>query len=404
MNILFTYITPFNPERGGIGRVTDSLTKELQRRGHKVFYLIYPSYLNPFGVKDISKYQFPAELFFLPAKDLLSLTNIQFYLEFLSNKKIDVVINQSGTNYDSFLWIKSIDLGIPIISCIHQSPLQSYDYMFYSYILPLRNDKLIEKIKRIARLFIYRKVRKEYFQREFKHYSELLSMTTYLCLLSEKFYPKLDKLKINFPYKNKLISIANPNTFSKIEKVNLNKKKKQILYVGLFNAAKGTQRLIKIWNKIYQKFPDWEMIIVGTGEDLLLQRLKRLGSKLPRLRFEGLQKPEKYYIEASIFCMTSNYEGWGMVLTEAMQFGCVPIAFESYESITDIITNKKDGFLIKPFDIKEYVRKLELLMSDQQLRKKLASNAIESVKRFDIDKVADKWEIVLNKVKNNEKI
>ena len=59
-----------------------------------------------------------------------------------------------------------------------------------------------------------------------------------------------------------------------------------------------------------------------------------------------------------IFCMTSNYEGFPMVLLEAMQFGCVPIAFKSFESLDDIIINHNNGYQITPFDIYEYINSL----------------------------------------------
>lgn len=398
MNILFTYITPFNPERGGIGRVTDSLTKEFQKRGHKVFYLIYPSYMNPFGVKDVENYKFPTHLSYIPDKDLLSNENESFYFNYLKRNKINIVINQSGTNVDSFLWVKSKDLGIPIISCIHQFPLQSYQYMFFSYILPLRNDTLIEKIKRIARLVIYKKLRIDYFKREYEHYKKLLPETSYLCLLSDKYYSKLEELKLPFNHEDKIIAIPNPNSYRIAPLIDLSKKKKQLLYVGFLNAAKGPERLIKIWKRLYKKFPDWEMIIVGSGEKLLIKRLKRLASNLPRIRFEGLQKPDEYYMNASIFCMTSNYEGWPMVIPEAMQNGCVPVAFNSFAAIQDLIQDGQNGFLIKPFSINEYTKKLEILIINSTLRFNMAQKAMESITKFNIDKIADSWESLFKKI------
>ena len=67
---------------------------------------------------------------------------------------------------------------------------------------------------------------------------------------------------------------------------------------------------------------------------------------LKRVRFEGRQNPKRYYEEASIFMLTSSFEGWGLTLTEAQQFGCVPLAFYSYASLPDIITDGKNGFMI----------------------------------------------------------
>lgn len=62
---------------------------------------------------------------------------------------------------------------------------------------------------------------------------------------------------------------------------------------------------------------------------------------MERVVFTGWQDPESFYRDASILCLTSDFEGWGMVLTEAMTFGAVPVAFNSYAAITDIIDDGK---------------------------------------------------------------
>ena len=68
------------------------------------------------------------------------------------------------------------------------------------------------------------------------------------------------------------------------------------------------------------------------------------------------KNPEPYYNEASIFMMTSSFEGWGLTLTEAQQYGCVPLAFRSFASLTDIITDKVNGFAIPNDDISLYIK------------------------------------------------
>ncbi|RGN76255.1 glycosyltransferase [Segatella copri] len=87
------------------------------------------------------------------------------------------------------------------------------------------------------------------------------------------------------------------------------------------------------------------------------------------LTFEGFQSPIEYYKRASIICMTSSFEGFPMVLVEAMQFGCVPIAFDSFEAIRDVIIPEKTGELVKPFKIKDFVNKLSILWITAQKEK-----------------------------------
>ena len=145
-----------------------------------------------------------------------------------------------------------------------------------------------------------------------------------------------------------MIAIPNPNTYPAQENTDF-LKKKQILYVGRIEwRQKRVGRLIDIWKRIYKKFPDWELVIVGDGpirQDIGTESLKD-GSGL----FSPVGKTLRpFYRDASILCLTSDFEGWGMVLTEAMTFGAVPVAFNSYAAITDIIDDGKNGLLVPPF-------------------------------------------------------
>lgn len=211
-----------------------------------------------------------------------------------------------------------------------------------------------------------------------------------MCLLSEshiedfeKYYQKYDGSKI--------VSISNPNSFVP-QKCH---KKKQLLYVGrLDGGQKRPDRLIKIWQRLYKKFPDWEMIIVGDGKER--KRLEESAKKLERISFVGFQSPEQYYRDASILCLTSNFEGFGMVLTEAMAFGTVPFAFDSYSAVHDIIEDGRTGVLVTPFSIKEYADKLTLLMQDEEERDRMSENCIKDVTRFSLDNIVNKWESLFN--------
>ena len=91
MNIAFCYITPFHPQKGGIGRVTDVLTRELQKRGHNIYYLIFES-----GMTIKHEFDYPAPLTYLPSKQLISEENIKFYHQFLKQNHIDIVVDQGG--------------------------------------------------------------------------------------------------------------------------------------------------------------------------------------------------------------------------------------------------------------------------------------------------------------------
>ena len=98
--------------------------------------------------------------------------------------------------------------------------------------------------------------------------------------------------------------------------------------------------------------------------------------------------------------MTSSYEGSPCVIQEALQNCIMPIAFESFESITDTIINNKNGFLIKPFNLKKYSVTLEKLISDTEYQKSIRSNIDKiNIKRGPHSKkIVEEWEEVFKEL------
>lgn len=193
---------------------------------------------------------------------------------------------------------------------------------------------------------------------------------------------------------NKFDYVYNPNSFPL--QTSLFKKKKEIIYVGrLDNRSKKVGRLIKVWSKVGKKYPDWNLTIVGDGPDRNQLEVLKKKYQVGNLTFEGFQSPIEYYKRASIICMTSSFEGFPMVLVEAMQFGCVPIAFDSFEAIHDVIIPEKTGELVKPFKIKDYINKLSNLIDDDTKRTTMSDAASMYVARFDVKTIADRWEYIL---------
>lgn len=80
------------------------------------------------------------------------------------------------------------------------------------------------------------------------------------------------------------------------------------------------------------------------------------------------------YKRAQIICVSSTYEGFSLVLTEALQYGVIPVAFDSFESVHDIIDTGKNGFLVKPFQINYYANILKSLMFNDNLRQQIQMN------------------------------
>ena len=161
-------------------------------------------------------------------------------------------------------------------------------------------------------------------------------------LLSSKFIPAFKKILPNISDRQ-LIAIGNPLVFNTTYNIgSIIEKKKKIIVVCSTNYVKRVHLMIEIWNEIEKdnRFNDWSFDFVGGGEGF--KHIIQMAKKLKRIKFVGYQQPEEYYRQSSIFMMTSRFEGWPMVLMEAMQMGVVPIVFNSFESLTDIIVEKEN--------------------------------------------------------------
>lgn len=377
MNIVFAYPTGLNPQKGGVERITDIIAKILLKRGYTIFYLNWK--------REQDNYEYPVPVIDLPSSNLEDPNNLEVYNRFLKENRIDVIINQHGL-YEGTYFLSQVKVqNVKIISVLHSDPFGYYNHLFAD-LMTLRNSSIKEKVKRVARFFLYRKVKKIIHRSLVNHYTFIQEHPQYVCLLSESYKERL-KEYCDLP-DNYFMSIPNPNTYENIEIIP--HKEPILLFVGrLDNRSKKLFTLIDIWYRLCKLYPQWKLIIVGDGpdKDVLINKAKDISN----IEFKGYQDPREYYEKASIFCMTSIFEGFPMCLTEAMQFGCVPIAFDSFSAVYDIIKPGETGELVKSFDKKEYVGKLIHLIDDETYRKKLSKNAFQYVKRYDIANILPKW-------------
>lgn len=371
---------------GGVRTVTEILTAGFIKSGHKVSWLIR------FGCYGNER-DFPVgyDITYLPEYNLVTKTNVDFFNKLLEEKEIDIVINQDGL-YEGGELIALARRKILNISVIHNNPLLNYEWLFKD-VYTLRNSSFVEKCKRIARVIFFKKIKKQVYKSIRHRFYFLDSTDSIIVYLSSKYK---DAVGLIHPINNVSVSIPNPNTFVT---PHISGKEKIVLYVGrIDNRAKKIQYLIEIWIKLGIRTLGWKLIVVGEGDDI--HNVKEMAKKSTNIHFVGYQKPDSYYQKASIICMTSIFEGFPMVLTEAMQHGCVPIAFNSFPAIYDIISSGYDGEIIKAFDKKDYAEKLLNLMNNNEYRETLSKHAIISVKRFDREIIIKEWEKLFERYAN----
>ena len=133
---------------------------------------------------------------------------------------------------------------------------------------------------------------------------------------------------------------------------------------------KRVNRIIEVWENIHSQYPQWELILVGDGPHKPLLEKYVEDKSISNVTFVGFikEEPIQFYKNASIFMLTSDLEGFGLVLIEAMSYGVVPIVYGSYESVYDIIDDNVNGFITPvPYSNTFTTEKLRLLMDNNFL-------------------------------------
>ena len=205
---------------------------------------------------------------------------------------------------------------------------------------------------------------------------------------------------------NKLANVTvlpNPLTFAPQDCIPL--KKKVIMASGRLDAwhCKGFDILIKAWGKIASKYPEWRLEIAGTGKTTSLTYLKNIAKqeniKDSQVEFLGFCNDIKsFYERASIFVLSSRYEGFGMVLIEAMSQGCACIACDYKGRQHEIIQDDSQGIICPVDDVEALASAIEHLITDNEYKEQCQRNAIERSKFYGLDKTMDRWENILSHI------
>lgn len=178
------------------------------------------------------------------------------------------------------------------------------------------------------------------------------------------------------------------------------KKNKIALSIGRLDYQKGFDRLINIWKLICKQNEGWTLNIFGSGEDFddLNNQIKSNNLQDQIHIFPPEQDICKRYVESSIFLTTSRYEGFPMVLLEAMNSGLPCISYSYKCGPSDAIKNNINGFLIEDGNEQLFADKLILLMEDKELRIKLGNNAQKEAQKYTLDNVMQHWINLFHKI------
>lgn len=177
---------------------------------------------------------------------------------------------------------------------------------------------------------------------------------------------------------------------------------KNVVFVGRLSHEKGVMRLLRIWEKVSNHLPGYTLSIYGEGgakaemEQFLEQSAE--GSSLrDSVKFKGFCKDlSQIYLNADLLLMTSDTEGFGMVLIESMYYGVPCISFDCPVSPKEIIADA--GIVIPCFDEEAYVHEVVSYLRNQKCRKELQTKSITRARNYYINTIIKKWKRLLERI------
>ena len=166
-----------------------------------------------------------------------------------------------------------------------------------------------------------------------------------------------------------------------------------VVAAGRLTPQKGFDLLIRAFAQVVEERPEWTLRIFGDGPQR--GRLERM------IRERGLE--EHVFLmgsvddlgselsEASVFALSSRFEGFGLVIVEAMSKGVPVVSFRCRRGPAEIITDGVDGLLVRPRDVRGLAAGMLRLIDDEDERRRLGAAAVQTAARYDLGSVSSRW-------------
>lgn len=375
---------------GGVETVGHLLKNGLLENGYKVWSLFFYQK----SEKSDTDIEFPEK------STIDNKINLEFLIKTIEQLGIGILVLQGGYKKDIIkLCAKAKErVGIKLIYPIHFHPLmglKEYDDYCERYIQQSKTPlaRVMRSIYCKSKHIVFTINNMKRARRE--HCDSLFNSIDAFVLLTQK-YADIAKTLYDKKLQEHFYTIANPIELD--EQVQNNEKENIVLFVGRLTYQKRIDRLLHIWKNLHCQFPKWKLVIVGDGDYSNEYKSISKDLCLENIEYVGQQPAASFFQKSKIVCLTSSYEAQPMVLIEAQKYGCVPIAYNSFEAATDIIREEYNGLLIKPFKHKKYTKALTRLMSDENLRQQLAKNGLEHIKKFNISTIIQEWINLFNRL------
>lgn len=203
-----------------------------------------------------------------------------------------------------------------------------------------------------------------------------------------------------------IIIIPNILTFYPDKITDYSKRSKRILCVGRLTKQKGFDLMIKVWAKIADKHKDWKVDIYGDGElnNTLNGLIKNYCLDESITIHPATNHIYDEYMDSSIFAFSSRFEGFGLVLIEAMSCGVPCISFDCPHGPSEIITNGRNGLLVQNGNIDEFANSLDSMINNYEQRKFMSINARIDSQKYKRENIMPQWIELFETLSNTMRI
>lgn len=393
MNILYQTCGKLCPTIGGTERTTITIANVLTRLyGTRCFSIYERPTCTPKEECIIAEFQWLAQRDATRNKEILR--------KIIVDNNIDFVIIQGAFIHVPRFKAAAEGTGCKVIFAHHFEPGWELVYNSFSYLIKNRQKSLPGFARWLKNVLLFPFTIAKRKRQLSEAYRLAYEYADYVVLLCKSFIKPFNEFA-GLRDTSKYVIIPNGLSFNFTMQYDKTEKRNVVLIVSrLDETQKRLSLALRIWANVKQNSVanGWVMKIVGDGRDLKLYEYLIKNEHIPDVTLEGRQNPIPYYKEASIFMMTSRSESWGLTLTEAQQMGVVPIAFDTYASLHEIITDGQDGVVIEEGDVDAYVNRMLDLMQDEAKRQQMARKAIASSHRFSQERIAEMWWKLLTKM------
>jgi glycosyltransferase involved in cell wall biosynthesis len=219
---------------------------------------------------------------------------------------------------------------------------------------------------------------------------------------------KSDRRKYKEHLEQKVPVVRIPNAVRDPGETRADLSSKTVLAAGRLTRQKGFDRLIKAWEIVAPKHPDWTLRICGVGPKRrhLLWMIRARGLQDRIVLERAAHDLDAEMAKASIFALSSRWEGLPLVMLEAMSVGMAVVSFDCPTGPKDLIDDRENGLLVRPRTIANLAAGLDEMMSDEDLRRRCGAGAIETARGYSMDRLGAKWETTLERAweRNRQKV